>query len=175
VISQPKLKQGLDAVAAALADLGRSPARRWPRPRVDQARALNGTGPRTHPGFGTLVRSLSSITLAVSSFALTDDLVNKLFEWDGSVDHDAVARDLSFRLVQSHNDFPFRWFAAPLVHSAIKPAVQRVQVDLEDEDTVEQGHELREVPRAAAEECHSLILAGDQGFHSTHRPDVMLV
>jgi len=110
---------------------------------------------------------------AVSSFALTDDLVNNLFEWCVCVDNDAVARDLFFRLVQSHNDFPFRWFAAPLVHSAVKPAVQCVQVDLENEDTVEQGHELREVPRAATEECHSLILVGDQGFDFTHMPDVM--
>jgi hypothetical protein len=46
--------------------------------------------------------------------------------------------------------------------SLIESPVQCVQVDLQDEDSVEQVLELREVPRPAAEEGEALILVGDQ-------------
>jgi hypothetical protein len=61
------------------------------------------------------------------------------------------------------------------LRSLLEAPVQRLQVDLEDEDAVEQVHKPREVPRAAAEERHRLILVGDQDPHSVYRPDVVLV
>ncbi len=70
-------------------------------------------------------------------FALTDDLVNDARDRRGRVDYDAVLRDVFFRLMQSHNELPLRWFCAPLIfRSLVKPPVQCVKVDLKDKYAV---------------------------------------
>jgi hypothetical protein len=61
----------------------------------------------------------------------------------------------------SHDEFPFRRLpATPLiVWSRVKPLIQRGEVDFEDEDAVEQLDELREVPRATAEEAMNGVMS----------------
>src|SRR6476659_2307627 len=76
--------------------------------------------------------------------------------------------------MQPRDEIAFRLLSAELVFwSLIESPVQRVQIDLQDEDAVEQVLELREVTRAAAEEGDALILVGDQGSDFVHVPDVM--
>ena len=72
-------------------------------------------------------------------FALTNDFVNDARDRCGGVDRDAVLWNVFFRLMQSRNQFTFRWLsAAPLrVRSLIKPPIQCVKVDFEDENAVE--------------------------------------
>jgi hypothetical protein len=45
-----------------------------------------------------------------------------------------------FRLMQSRNEFPLRWFCAPVIwvqrHSLVKPAVQGVKVNLKDKNAI---------------------------------------
>lgn len=82
----------------------------------------------------------------------------------------------SFGEMQPRDEIAFRLLCAELVFwSLIESPAQSVQVDLQDEDFVEQVLELREVPRAAAEEGEALPLVGDQGSDSVHVPDVMPV
>src|ERR1700691_951064 len=70
-------------------------------------------------------------------FALPDDLVNDARERCGSVDDNTLFRNVSFRFMQSRNEFPFRLFSAPLIfRSLIKPPVQCVKVDLKDKNAV---------------------------------------
>lgn len=39
--------------------------------------------------------------------------------------------------MQSRNEFPFRWFSAPLIfRSLVKPPLQCVKVDVQDENAV---------------------------------------
>ncbi len=56
-----------------------------------------------------------------------------------------------------------------------EPAVQRLEVDLEDEDRVEQLDEPRGVAGAAAEEGDRLVPFGDHRAHPVHVPEVVLV
>jgi hypothetical protein len=75
-------------------------------------------------------------------FALTNDLVNDARDRCGGVDHDTVFRNVLLRLMQSHNEFPFRLFSAPLIfRSLVKPPVQCVKVDLKYENAVKQIYE----------------------------------
>ena len=53
--------------------------------------------------------------------------------------------------------------------------MQRGEVHFEDEDFVEQVDELREVPRATAEERSRMVAVSDEGSHLVHIPDVVLV
>ena len=70
---------------------------------------------------------------------LTKDLVNDARDRRGGVDYNAVLRNVFFRLMQSRNEFPFRWLsAAPLiVRSLVKPPVRCVKVDFKDKNVVE--------------------------------------
>lgn len=75
-------------------------------------------------------------------FALTDDLVNDTRDRCGGVDYSTVLRSVFFRSMQSRNEFPLRWFSAPLVfRPLVKPPVQRVKVDLKDKSAVKQTYE----------------------------------
>jgi len=69
---------------------------------------------------------------------LTNDLVNDARDRCGGVDQDAVFRNVFFRLMQSRNELPFRWFsAAPLrVRSLVKPPIQCVKVNFKDKNAV---------------------------------------
>ena len=72
-------------------------------------------------------------------FALTNDFVNDARDRRGGVDRNAVLRNVFFRLMQSRDEFPFRWLsAAPLrVRSLVKPPIQRVKVDFKHKNAVE--------------------------------------
>lgn len=93
------------------------------------------------------------------------------------VDDDAVLRDVPLCVVPSDDERAFRRRPATphLVRSIVEPALQRGKVHFEDKDAVEQIDELREVPRATAEERHRLALVGGQGPDPLHIPDVVLV
>jgi hypothetical protein len=105
-----------------------------------------------------------------------EDLVDDVSERCGGVDQDAVLRGVFFGSMQAHDELAFRLLCAELVfRPLIESPVQSVQIDLQDEDPVEQVEEFRGVSRAAAEEGEALILVGDQGSDSVHRPDVMPV
>ena len=95
----------------------------------------------------------------------------------GGVDENAVLRDVSLRLMPSHDEFAFRRLSAtPLVgRSLVKPPMQRGKVDFEDKDAVEQIDKFREVPGATAEECGRFIPVGNQGLYFVYIPDVVLV
>ena len=72
-------------------------------------------------------------------FALTNDFVNDARDRRGGVGRNAVLRNVFFRLMQSRDEFPFRWLsAAPLgVRPLVKPPIQRVKVDFKDKNAVE--------------------------------------
>jgi len=109
-------------------------------------------------------------------FASPKDLVDYVRDRRICVDHDTVLRNVFSRLMQSRNELPFRFPPAPLIfRSLVKPPVQGVEVDLEDENAVKQLNEVCKVPRTPAEECYRRIIAGDQGFYSIHMPNVVLV
>jgi len=65
----------------------------------------------------------------------------------GTVDNDAVLRDVFLRLMPSHDELAIRRHsAAPLlVRSLVKPLMQRRKVELENKYGVKQVDELREV------------------------------
>jgi hypothetical protein len=69
-----------------------------------------------------------------------DDLVNDARERCGGIDDNAILRNVFLRLMQSRNEFPFRWFCAPVsrvqCHSLINSPVQGLKVNLKDEDAV---------------------------------------
>lgn len=49
--------------------------------------------------------------------------------------------------MQSHNHFSFGWFSAKLVfRSPCKPPLQRVQIDIENENPVKQINKVMEIP-----------------------------
>ena len=58
-------------------------------------------------------------------FALTEDLVNDVRERCGGVDYNAVFRNVFFRLMQSHNEFPFLWSFRP---SQLGPVPRRSSI-----------------------------------------------
>jgi hypothetical protein len=82
------------------------------------------------PGGGPLAR--------LSAFR--ENLIHHLFKWSSGVYRHAAARYGFFRLMQSCDDFPFRWFRAPVSwvqrHSLIDPPVQGLKVDLKDKNAV---------------------------------------
>lgn len=74
------------------------------------------------------------------SRTLTKDLINDAREGRGGVDYDTVFRNVFFRLMRSHNEFPFAWSSAPVIWvqpaSLVDPPVQCVEVDFKDKDAV---------------------------------------
>src|SRR3954451_21918360 len=78
--------------------------------------------------------------------------------------------------MQAQSELPLLGPSAPLVLRSLgEPPDQRVRVDLQDEEPVEQVEELREVPGPTAEEHHRRVPAGDQRSPLVHVPDVVLV
>jgi hypothetical protein len=67
------------------------------------------------------------------SRTLTKDLINDARDGRGGVDYNTVFRNDFFRLMRSHNEFPFAWFSAPVIWveptSLVKPPVQCAKVD----------------------------------------------
>jgi hypothetical protein len=78
--------------------------------------------------------------------AFRQDLTHHLFKRSCGVYCHAAARYCFSRLMQSSNDFPFRWFCAPVswvqCYSFINPPVQGVKVNLKDKNAVKQIDEL---------------------------------
>ena len=102
-----------------------------------------------------------------------DDRVDDVGEWCGGVDQDAVLRHVFFGSMQAHNEIAFELLSAELVFcSLLQSPDQRVQIDFQDEDSVERVKEFEEVPRTATEEGQALVLVGDQGSDFVHLPDV---
>lgn len=78
--------------------------------------------------------------------------------------------------MQSHNQLPFGRSSAKLVfRPAGKPPVQRVEIDVENENPVEYIDKAGEISRAAAEEGDRIVLFGDHGFDFIDVSNVMLV
>ena len=76
----------------------------------------------------------------------------------------------------SRNQLPFGWFSAPLVlWSRSKPPIQRVQIDLENENPVKQVNKADEISGAATEKGDRVALISDQGFDFVNIPNVVLV
>jgi hypothetical protein len=75
-----------------------------------------------------------------SSRTLTKDLINDAGDGRGGVDYNAAFRNVFFRLMQSHTEFSFFWFSAPVIWisaaSIVKPPVHCVKVDFKDKDAV---------------------------------------
>ncbi|MGM7724325.1 hypothetical protein [Metabacillus sp. Hm71] len=92
---------------------------------------------QVHWCIGLSVSDRKLLSLAFIFFALTDDLVNDVLDRCGGVDYNSVFWNVFFRLVQSSNEFPFRFFSAKFIFwSLVKPPVQCVNVDLEDKHAV---------------------------------------
>lgn len=70
----------------------------------------------------------------------TKDLINDAREGRGGVDYNTVFWNVFFRLMRSHNEFPFAWSSAPVIWvqptSLVNPSVQCVEVDFKDKDTI---------------------------------------
>jgi hypothetical protein len=78
--------------------------------------------------------------------------------------------------MQSHNQLPFARSSAKLIFwSPGKPPVQRVEIDVENENPVKQINKAAEISSAAAEEGDRVALIGDHGFDFVYIPNVMLV
>ncbi len=71
---------------------------------------------------------------------MTKDLINDAREGRGGVDYNTVFRSVFFRLMQSHNEFPFFWCSAPVIWissaSFVKPPVQCAKVNFKDKNAV---------------------------------------
>jgi hypothetical protein len=105
-----------------------------------------------------------------------ENLIHDAFKRRGGVDYDTTLREVFFRGMQSHNQLAFARSSAKLIFgSPGKPPVQRIEIDLENEDPVKQINEAGEISRAAAEEGDRVALIGDHRFDFVHIPDVMLV
>jgi hypothetical protein len=108
---------------------------------------------------------------------VTKDVVNDVGDRCGSVDRDAVLRNILLRFMPSHDSLAFHWLSVtPLtVRSFVKPPVQCVEVDIKDEHAVEQAYKLREIPGTTTEKRCRVSLVGDQSFHFVYMPDVVFV
>jgi hypothetical protein len=99
------------------------------------------------------------------SRTLTEDLINDARDGRCGVDYNTVFRSVFFRLMQSHNEFPFFWLSAPVIWvspaSLVKPPVQCVKVDFKDKDAVKWIYELRTAFKPVGVGC---------GCHRSHRP-----
>ncbi len=88
-------------------------------------------------------------------FDLMEDFVNDVRERCGGVNYNPVFGKPFFRLMHAHNDFSFRWSAAPvswvLCHSLINPPERGFQVDLKHKYAVEEIDKLEKIPRTTAE------------------------
>ena len=105
-----------------------------------------------------------------------EDVVDDVSERTGCVDHHARGRDVFPRLMETNDEVALGRLGAPFVRRAlIKPVVECVAVDVEDEDFVEHVEEVAEVAGAPAEERGALVAVGCDGSHEIDVPDVMFV
>jgi hypothetical protein len=73
----------------------------------------------------------------VLSFHVANDLVNHLHKRGSCVDYDAVFRNVFLRLMQSHNEVPFRLLSTPfIVQPLVKPSIQCVEVNIKDKHSI---------------------------------------
>jgi len=83
---------------------------------------------------------------ATALCAFRENLVHDAFERGGGVDDDTSLRGVFFRCVQAHDKRPFARSPAKLVFwSAGEPPVQRVAIDVENENAVKQIDEAEEI------------------------------
>lgn len=87
---------------------------------------------------------------------MTKDRVDDLSQRRSRIDHHARPGDVLLGLVESDDQLPLGWVRAPLVvRTLVQPPVQRVEIDVEDEDLV--------------------AVVGCQYPYAMHGPDVVLV
>ena len=107
-----------------------------------------------------------------------DDLVNNTRERTGGVNDDGMARNVLFRLMQAHCKLTFVGFATEIgwvpCHSLIQPAVHRVQIDIEDKDTIKQLNEFGEIARPPTEKGDRRFPVGGVGSHFLYIPNPVL-
>jgi len=122
----------------------------------------------------TVRRLLVGPLVCLSAFQ--ENLIHDAFKRRSGVDYDATLRDIFFRCMQSHNQLPFARSSAKLIFwSPGKPPVQRVEIDVENENPVKQINKVGEISRATAEEGDRVALISDHGFDFVYIPNVMLV
>jgi hypothetical protein len=119
----------------------------------------------------------SPISGVFSGFSrVPEDVVDDVTERTGRVDHDALLRDVFPRLMETNDEVALGRLGAPFVRRAlIKPVMECVAVDVEDEDFIEHVEELVEVAGAPAEESGALVAVGCDGSHEIDVPDVVFV
>lgn len=107
---------------------------------------------------------------------MPEDVVDDVSERTGCVDHYARRRDVFPRVMETNDEVALRRLGAPVVRRAlIKPVMECVAVDVEDEDFIEHVEELVEVAGAPAEEGGALVAVGCDGSYEIDVPDVMFV
>ncbi len=78
--------------------------------------------------------------------ALSQNLIHDAFNRRSGIDYDTALRDIFFRCMHSPNQLPFARLCTKLVFwSPGKPPVQRVEIDVENENLVEQINEVVEI------------------------------
>jgi hypothetical protein len=108
--------------------------------------------------------------------AFRENLVDNAGDRRSGVNAHRILRNILFRCMQSHNQLPFARSSAKLIlWSPGKPPVQRVVIDVENENPVKQINKAVEISGAAAEEGDRVALISGHGFDSVYIPNVMLV
>ena len=105
-----------------------------------------------------------------------EDVVDDVSERTGCVEHHARVRDVLPRHMETNDEVALGRLGAPFVRRAlIKPVMECVAVDVEDEDFIEHVEKLVEVAGAPAEERGALVAVGCDGSNEIDVPDVMFV
>jgi hypothetical protein len=92
----------------------------------------------------------TQVVSGTSAFA--KDLIHDTLDRRLGVDCYIAFRDILFRGMQPHNQLSFVRFAAEFIFRSLgKSSLQRVDVDVEYKNPIEQFNELVEIPRASAE------------------------
>ncbi len=92
------------------------------------------------------------------------------------INSNASLWDIFFRCMQSHDQVAFVRSSSKLIFwSPLKPPGQSIKIDIENENSVEQGNKAMEIPGTAAEKGNGVALVSDDGFDFGYIPDVMRV
>ncbi len=129
-----------------------------------------------HADGRTVVQWLRVTDRCVGLARVTEDLVDDVRERAGCVDHHARRWDVFLRPVEPDDEVALGRLGAPLVQwSLIQTFMQRVDVDVEDEDLIEQIEELMKVAGPTAEEGGALPSVGCSFSHKIDVPDVVFM
>jgi len=110
----------------------------------------------------------------VAHSAFRENIIDNAGDGCSGVNAHRIPWDILFHGMQSRNQFPFASSSAPLVFwPPGKALVQRVQIDVENENPVKQVNKAEEIPGAAAEEGDRVASISDQGFDLVHIPNVV--